>query len=54
MEREYLNEYHRVTVERKLRKMEEWKKSPIGCEEAIRQARLNITGTNFHRQGMTN
>lgn len=43
----YLNEYHKVTVERKMRKLKEWKKSPIGCKEAIRQARLNITGKNF-------
>lgn len=44
----YLNEYHKVTVKRKLRKMAQWRKSPIGCEEAIKQAQLNVTGTNFH------
>lgn len=48
----YLNEYHKTTVERKMRKMEQWKKSPIGCEEAIKQARLNVTGTNFHHPHM--
>lgn len=43
----YLNEYHRMTVERKMRKMQQWMKSPIGCDEAIRQAKLNITGSHF-------
>lgn len=45
----YINEYHKTTTEHKVRKMKEWQKSPIGCEEVIRQARLNVTGTNFHR-----
>lgn len=46
----YLNEFHRISTEKKMKAIEEMQKSPIGCIEAVRQARLNITGQNFSRQ----
>ncbi|MBQ3594551.1 MAG: hypothetical protein II981_03970 [Bacteroidales bacterium] len=34
----YLNEFHKTTTERKLREMEEWKKSPFDCVEAAKRS----------------
>ena len=37
----YLNQFHKESTERKLRKMEEWKKQPIDCaNESARMKRL--------------
>ena len=42
----YLNEFHRMTTERKLRKMEEWKKLPFDCEKAAERAKQLMAESN--------
>ena len=39
---EYLNHFHRESVERKLRKIEEFKKSPMNSEDAVAYMRRNM------------
>ena len=38
----YLNQYHRESTERKLRKMEEWKKSPMNSIDAANYMKKNF------------
>lgn len=39
---EYLNQFHKESVERKLRKIEEFKKSPMNSEDAVAYMRRNM------------
>ena len=39
---EYLNQFHKESTERMLRKLEEWKKSPTSSMEAAETMRRNM------------
>lgn len=43
-----LNEFHRITTERKLRKMEEWKKQAFDCETAAKRAKALVAEDNHN------
>lgn len=38
----YLNQFHKESTERMLRKMEEWKKSPTSSSEAAQTMKQNL------------
>lgn len=38
----YLNQYHKETTEQMLRRVEEWKKSPINAELAAERMKQNL------------
>lgn len=39
---EYLNQFHKESVERKLKKIEEFKKSPMNSDDAVAYMRRNM------------
>ena len=37
---EYLNQFHKESTERKMKQIEEWRKSPVDLEGALKRQRI--------------